>query len=189
MYNHFKLNDNTLKLSEETPQTIEEYANNCILLLIKYINEHNKKSPFPLSSTSMILFAGSEKLSIELAKVLSKYRNNLRVRNILLDNPAKAYEQKPSKKIEELIESDSSIKELTYELLTQSSTYEQDIIITGNTYAGVQYSDYNTHTHNLLVQCKDPFENKSDFLYSFTDFYRAPDSFCNESMYTVLRIE
>ena len=74
MYNHFKLNDSTLKLSEETPQTIEEYANNCILLLIKYINENNKQAPFPLNSTSMILFAGSEKLSIELAKVLSKYR-------------------------------------------------------------------------------------------------------------------
>ena len=188
MYNHFQLNDHALTVSEKT-QTREEYADNCVSLLIHYINEHNKKRPFPLTSTSMIIFAGSEELSIELAKVLSKYKKNLRIRNILLDNPAKAYEQKPSKKIEKLISEDNNIKELTYELLTKSSTYEQDIIITGNTYAGVEYSDYNTHTHNLLVQCKDPFEKQSDFLYSFTDFYRAPDSFCNESMYTVIRFE
>ena len=187
-YNHFQLNDHALTISEKT-QTREEYANTCVLLLITYINEHNKKSPFKLISTSVIIFAGSEELSIELAKVLSKYKKNLRIRNVLLDNPARAYEKEPSKKIQQLISEDSNIKEITYELLTESSTYEQDIIITGDTYAGVEYSEYNTHTHNLLVQCKDPFKTGKDFLYSFDDFYRAPNTFCNGSMYTILRLD
>ena len=102
MYNHFQLNDHALTISEKT-QTREEYANTCVSLLITYINEHNKKSPFKLISTSIIIFAGSEELSIELAKVLSKYKKNLRIRNVLLDNPARAYEQESSKKIQQLL--------------------------------------------------------------------------------------
>lgn len=186
---------NTYKLSEYKQQiynadmTLADYADQCVIYITAVINHNNKNAPFPLKPSSAIIFSGSEALSIELAKAFSKHKSSLKLRNILIDNPATSYEQAGSEAIERLIASASSIQELTYKRLTESSTYEQDLIITGATYAGVEYSDYNLRAHTLLVKCVDSNPQKTDkFLYDLTDFYRAPNSFCDDGMYSVLTI-
>ena len=189
MYNGFKVAEYEQPV-RTVAADITQYAEYCVSIIISLINKNNKSTPFTLIPTGVIIFAGSEELSIELAKVFSKSREHLSLRNILIDDPATAYEHEGSVAIADLIQSDINIQSLSYENLTDSDTYENDLIILGSTYAGVEYSDYNTHSHNLLVKCEDiDVKGKDKFLYSFVDFYRASNSFCNNGMYTILTIK
>jgi hypothetical protein len=176
--------------SEIEKTTSIEYAENILSVIIQVINKTNKEGLFHLKPNSVIILPSSEQLSIDLALSLNNLRNNLRIKNIYLDDPAANYEQHKSENIQKVIKENEYIKLLTSEILHDSYTYEDSIIIMGATYAGCDFSKYNTNSISLLVSCEDnELKNHDSFLYSVSDFHRAPNSFCSNKMYMTLEIK
>ena len=173
---------------EKTTST--KYAEGILSVIIQVINKTNKEGLFQLKPNSVIIFPQSEQLSIDLALHLNTIKSNLRIKNIYLDDPATNYEQPSSETIQKIIKENEGIKLLTSEVLHDSYTYEDSIIIMGATYAGCDFSVYNTNSMNLLVSCEDnDLKNHDDFLYRLSDFPRAANSFCSNKMYMTLEIK